>query len=37
MVAIKGTTMKTEFKSICDRTTKGESTGGPRDCPWGPK
>ncbi|MBQ6442875.1 MAG: type II toxin-antitoxin system Phd/YefM family antitoxin [Lachnospiraceae bacterium] len=24
MVAIKGTTMKTEFKSICDRTTKGE-------------
>lgn len=24
MVAVKGTTIKTEFKSICDRATKGE-------------
>ena len=24
MVAVKGTTIKTEFRSICDRATKGE-------------
>ena len=24
MIAVKGTTVKTEFKSICDRATKGE-------------